>query len=317
MSGVTSVKLPAGLKGIGARAFIKTDITEITIPASVSYIGDYAFAACKDLVSINVEPESDYFKSIDGVLYSKDGSELIWCPKRESADFIIPDGVKTVKSGAFTYSNVEKITVLDPETEFEKYSAGYRGYINEDAGGVFNWIQESLTYVNIVCLEGSKAEKYGEDNFVKITTVNGDPTGCTHENFKLITVEATCTETGRIDARCEECGMLLETHIIPARGHSYESVTVEPSYREKGHTLHTCSVCKDSYSDSYTEYREPVVFDTNGDGAINVKDSNYMKRIIIGSIIPNDKEFFAADVNGDGLINTKDAFEIKRRFIAG
>lgn len=111
--------------------------------------------------------------------------------------------------------------------------------------------------------------------------------------------------------------MLLETHIIPARGHSYESVTVEPSYREKGHTLHTCSVCKDSYSDSYTEYREPVVFDTNGDGAINVKDSNYMKRIIIGSIIPNDKEFFAADVNGDGLINTKDAFEIKRRFIAG
>ena len=63
-------------------------VTSVTIPATVTYFGtqqdnndwDYVFSYCYYLENIFVDSENPVFKSVDGVLYSKDGNTLINYP---------------------------------------------------------------------------------------------------------------------------------------------------------------------------------------------------------------------------------------------
>lgn len=54
MSNLTTVKLPATVTTIGAGAFSGTAITEMTLPASVDSIADYAFMRCTALKSVSL-----------------------------------------------------------------------------------------------------------------------------------------------------------------------------------------------------------------------------------------------------------------------
>ena len=68
--------------------------------------------------------------------------------------------------------------------------------------------------------------------------------------------EATCTEDGYTgDEVCTVCfAVVKEGEVIPALGHDYQSVVVEPTETEQGYTEHTCKVCGDVYRDNYTDY---------------------------------------------------------------
>ena len=70
-------------------------------------------------------------------------------------------------------------------------------------------------------------------------------------NWK-VTKAATCTTTGIKERTCSGCGA-KETVVIQATGHKYVESIVEPTYTEKGYTLHKCSVCGNSYKTAYTD----------------------------------------------------------------
>ncbi len=61
-----SITLPAKLKTIGAQAFESTQITSITIPASVTDIEHYAFYSCGQLTSINFEDSDEPVNFVTG-----------------------------------------------------------------------------------------------------------------------------------------------------------------------------------------------------------------------------------------------------------
>jgi len=115
---------------ISARAFTRSnDVTKFVIPSSVTTIGDFAFSYCRrlsditipssvttiglnpfgksgnyssQLSSIEVEEGSAYFKSVDGVLYSADGTILYVFPSdKYLTTFNVPEDVVTVKPYAF------------------------------------------------------------------------------------------------------------------------------------------------------------------------------------------------------------------------
>ncbi|MDR1674279.1 MAG: leucine-rich repeat protein [Oscillospiraceae bacterium] len=56
------------------------NLNEITIPATVSVIEDGPFGNCTRLLSIHVDPENEHFTSVDGVLYTKDMTEIVNYP---------------------------------------------------------------------------------------------------------------------------------------------------------------------------------------------------------------------------------------------
>lgn len=77
-------------------------LTTLEMPASLTNIGCGVLCrGCDNLMSINVNDNNPKYKSIDGVLYSKDGTRLIRCPQGKAGILQIPDGVTTVSLDAF------------------------------------------------------------------------------------------------------------------------------------------------------------------------------------------------------------------------
>lgn len=59
--------------------------TSVTIPASVSSIGVFAFNHCYSLTRVGVDSRNNSFTSIDGVVYNKDVSVLVVAPVQRQA----------------------------------------------------------------------------------------------------------------------------------------------------------------------------------------------------------------------------------------
>lgn len=73
----------------------------------------------------------------------------------------------------------------------------------------------------------------------------------THSYSSSVTTQPTCTQAGVRTYRCS-CGSSY-TETIPATGHKYVNTVVAPTLTERGYTKHTCSVCKNSYTDTYVD----------------------------------------------------------------
>ena len=103
---LTSINLPENLTAINSYLFQAcSSVTTITISKNVNTISIGAFSACTSLSSIYVDPDNTKFKSIDGVLFTIDGSTLIQYPagKTDITTYTVPDTVSTIGDYAFSY----------------------------------------------------------------------------------------------------------------------------------------------------------------------------------------------------------------------
>ena len=99
----------------------------------------------------------------------------------------------------------------------------------------------------------------GGAELVFTLTVNTDETlvlsyaisSCSHSYQSEVTKAATCTSSGVRTYTCSICKDSY-TETIAALGHSYSSVVTAPTCTAAGYTTHTCANCGDSYKDSTT-----------------------------------------------------------------
>ena len=122
MCSAPSVTLPEGVTCIEGRAFYGCTMTRISIPNTVTSIGEGAFVYCRNLqtvtipasvenidsnpfdggcdslTSIEVASGNSFYKSVNGVLLTKDGRELI---SGRQGDVVIPEGVEYIRPRAF------------------------------------------------------------------------------------------------------------------------------------------------------------------------------------------------------------------------
>lgn len=103
-------------------------IEQIVIGASVRHIEETAFFNVKKLQKITVDPANEYYKDVDGVLFTKDGKELILyplCYRQQPTDdaevftypdsYAVPDGVERINTFAFLKNeNLRDLTL--PQT---------------------------------------------------------------------------------------------------------------------------------------------------------------------------------------------------------
>lgn len=100
---ITSVVIEEGVTGIGNHAFYNDEgVTSVSIPASVRSIGAGVFTL-SNITTVAVAPDSPYFTVEDGVLFSRDMTELIFCPRNRTGSYAIPDTVEVIADEAFYY----------------------------------------------------------------------------------------------------------------------------------------------------------------------------------------------------------------------
>ena len=118
-SSLTSIEMPNGVTSIGGHAFYSCrSLTSIEILDSVTSIGNGAFSGCNSLTSINVDETNETYKSIDGVLFSKDEKTLIAYPNGKSeTTYTIPNCVTSIENYAFSgCSSLTSIEIPDSVT---------------------------------------------------------------------------------------------------------------------------------------------------------------------------------------------------------
>lgn len=93
----------------------------VTIPDGVINIGNYVFAGCNSLQSINVSEGNSNYLSCGGVLFDKSKSVLIKYPEgKKDTSYIIPDGVTSIGDFAFMYCiSLKSITIPENVTSDE------------------------------------------------------------------------------------------------------------------------------------------------------------------------------------------------------
>ena len=112
---LTSITIPEGVTSIEDLAFRDTSLTSITIPASVSSLPRFSLDEIPALAIINVSPDNANYKSIDGVLFTKDGATILIYPREKSgSSYTIPNGVTAIGGHAFYFvESLASVTIPD------------------------------------------------------------------------------------------------------------------------------------------------------------------------------------------------------------
>lgn len=155
---LTSIDLPENLERIWDYAFSGSGLTEIKIPAKVTYIGWFAIGG-SNLERIIVDEDNTMFSSDEnGVLFNKDKSTLLKYPQGSKiTSYEIPDSVTYIEGWAIQgVQNLEILTIPKSVKSISDTNLGFfefdsckslkriivdeenRYYSNDDHGALFS-----------------------------------------------------------------------------------------------------------------------------------------------------------------------------------
>ena len=188
---LSSIVLPNAVKSIGAYAFSGCIFSTISIPSSVTEIHYSGLHNCSE--NIYVDTSNAYYSSLEGVLFSKDGKQLLTYPTRRSEtsyiipnivsvigecafyisglkSVIIPNGVVSIKRAAFRYcSSLESIILPSSLTTIESDNLEYCNKLTTIT------IPKSVTYLGSAVLSSCKNLQsiIVEDGNVNYSSIDG------------------------------------------------------------------------------------------------------------------------------------------------
>ena len=249
-------------------------VETVTIPSTVTSIGNYAFSGCTSLKTVNYLGTADSWKSItigsgndalvtDIISYHthKYDQQEVVKPTCTTSGYTL----HTCSACGNTYKTDSKAALGHTEV----VTAGKEATCTESG------ISEGITcsVCGLVIKAQTTIPAKGHDYTEKITrkatcetegtatytcSVCGDTYDdvikATGHDFSIskVTKAATCVDDGVKTLYCTVCGTSKE-ETIPATGeHTYKDTVVPGTCKELGYTVHECTVCGDSYKDTYT-----------------------------------------------------------------
>lgn len=139
-----TISIPDSVTTIGAEAFARGALTKINIGKNVTVIGDGAFLDCEGMTAINVADDNAVYSSKDGVFFDKSGETLLQYPNaKEGTAYVLPEGVKTIRTNAFYRNNkLESVVLADSVTSIGAAAFSYSQIKNITLGSSLENIEE-------------------------------------------------------------------------------------------------------------------------------------------------------------------------------
>jgi hypothetical protein len=107
------------------------NLTKVFIPKTLERVGWKPFTGASSITDIIVHEENEAYKSVDGVLYTKNGKSLIWYPTgKTQTEFTIPNGVTEISDYGFANCKALTSITIPPET------TGYAAYAFHNCTGL-------------------------------------------------------------------------------------------------------------------------------------------------------------------------------------
>lgn len=78
-----------------------TKMTSISLPSTLTNLGNTPFSSCNKLTTINVAEENPVYSSVNGALLNKAKTTFISCPAGKTGSFEIPSSVTDIAPSAF------------------------------------------------------------------------------------------------------------------------------------------------------------------------------------------------------------------------
>ena len=107
--------LDASVTQIKYATNLATGVTSISIPSTTTDISYLTFINANNLTAIYVASENPNYKSVDGILYNKNGTSLKYYPPAKTGNsFMIPPGVTAIEYYAFSCAkNLSTVSIPD------------------------------------------------------------------------------------------------------------------------------------------------------------------------------------------------------------
>ena len=152
VTGITGINISNLISGASNEtgAFMQNEtLQKVTIPATVTEIGEMAFGMCMSLQEIIVADSNTSFCVENGILYNINKTRLLTAPiGLNLTEIVIQNGVTQIDSGAFVYSmSLKSVTIPASVTQIGVMSFGMciaLEEINYNATSV----QDNLTFAN-------------------------------------------------------------------------------------------------------------------------------------------------------------------------
>lgn len=121
---LSSVQLPEGLERLEQGVFYLSDnLKEITIPASLNYLGPYTLTHAFNLEKIEIAEDNPYFVSIMGVVYTKDLTQLIVYPSaKEALEYSVLSTTQRIRGHAFDNTQLLRLNLTSNIESIESFA---------------------------------------------------------------------------------------------------------------------------------------------------------------------------------------------------
>ena len=153
--------------------FQSDNIKSITVSKNVSSV---CIKSCSNLISINVSPDNEFLKDIDGNLYTNDGKVLIrYASGKPDNLFEIPTCVVKIEEYAFSNSpNLQSVNIPTSVKEIGDrafLNCSNLSNINIPSSKIGRWCFENCTALKTVSFNGSTIPFHAFDGCISMTSI--------------------------------------------------------------------------------------------------------------------------------------------------
>lgn len=254
-SWLVKAELPDGFSLINSETFLWCErLTEIILPDSIKMVGDSAFSNCVSLTDVNYKGTQDQWNKV-----------------------VIKDNNKPLLDAAIHYKYHEhrlrtRTTPATCTADGEEYNVceicgKTIGTVKVLKATGHSWQDDFTVDKEATCTEAGN--KSVHCNNCSATRYSTEIAKKEHTPVEDAAVAATCTEDGlTAGSHCSECGTVITAQkIVNATGHKYTSQTTDATCTAAGKTVYTCSVCRNSYSETIPAKGHD---DKNNDGICDI-----------------------------------------------